>query len=147
MSIVCRQVEVSARGWSLLQRNPTECGVSECDLKTSRIRRLGCSASQKNKEFFISFPIAKLMHDTEYLAITYWKSVHNYIGEREGSIFHVHRSDGLNILIWLYSSGRGLVRSGRLTQKMLSNEGLLICCGDIILLSFDTDQKLATIDW
>jgi hypothetical protein len=31
MSVVCFQVEVSASGWSLTQRNPTECGVSECD--------------------------------------------------------------------------------------------------------------------
>jgi len=28
MSVLCYQVEVSASGWSLLQRSPTECGVS-----------------------------------------------------------------------------------------------------------------------
>jgi hypothetical protein len=28
---VCCQVEVSASGWSLVQRSPTESGVSECD--------------------------------------------------------------------------------------------------------------------
>jgi hypothetical protein len=28
VSIVCCQVEVSAMGWSLVQRSPTECGVS-----------------------------------------------------------------------------------------------------------------------
>ena len=28
--VVCCQVEVSATGWSLVQRNPTECGASEC---------------------------------------------------------------------------------------------------------------------
>jgi hypothetical protein len=31
VSAVCYQVEVSASGWSLVQRSPTECGVSECD--------------------------------------------------------------------------------------------------------------------
>ena len=32
MSVVCCQVEVSATGWSLVQRSPTECGVSNgCD--------------------------------------------------------------------------------------------------------------------
>ena len=31
MSVVRFQVEVSASGWSLVQRSPTECGVSECD--------------------------------------------------------------------------------------------------------------------
>jgi hypothetical protein len=27
----CCQLEISASGWSLVQRNPTECRVSECD--------------------------------------------------------------------------------------------------------------------
>jgi hypothetical protein len=32
VSVVCCQVEVSATGWSLVQRSPTECGVSKkCD--------------------------------------------------------------------------------------------------------------------
>ena len=31
VSIVCCQAEVSASGWSLEQRSPTECGASECD--------------------------------------------------------------------------------------------------------------------
>jgi len=33
------QVEVSAMGWSLIQRSPTYCGVSECDRKASIMRR------------------------------------------------------------------------------------------------------------
>jgi len=39
VSAVCRQVEVSATGWSLVQRCPTDCGVSECDIETSSVRR------------------------------------------------------------------------------------------------------------
>jgi len=32
VSVVCCQVEIFASGWSLVQRSPTECGVSnECD--------------------------------------------------------------------------------------------------------------------
>jgi hypothetical protein len=38
VSVVCCQVEVSAMGWSLVQRNPTECGVSNCNLETSMRR-------------------------------------------------------------------------------------------------------------
>jgi hypothetical protein len=34
--VVCCQVEVSATGRSLVQRSPTECGVSECDRKASK---------------------------------------------------------------------------------------------------------------
>jgi hypothetical protein len=34
MNVVCCKVEISASGRSLVQRSPTECGVSECDLET-----------------------------------------------------------------------------------------------------------------
>jgi hypothetical protein len=33
VNVVCCQVEVSVSGWSIVQRSPTECGVSECDHK------------------------------------------------------------------------------------------------------------------
>jgi hypothetical protein len=35
VSVVCRQVEVSAKDRSLIQRNPIDFGVSECDLEIS----------------------------------------------------------------------------------------------------------------
>jgi hypothetical protein len=39
MSVVCCQVEVSASGWSLVQRSLTEFGVSECDHESSAMSR------------------------------------------------------------------------------------------------------------
>jgi hypothetical protein len=39
VSSVCCQLEVSSSGRSLVQRSPTQCGVSECDLETSWMRR------------------------------------------------------------------------------------------------------------
>jgi len=39
VSVGCCQVEVSVTGRSLVQRSPTECDASECDLKTSTLRR------------------------------------------------------------------------------------------------------------
>jgi hypothetical protein len=30
VSVVCCQIEVSATSWSLVQRGPTDCGVSLC---------------------------------------------------------------------------------------------------------------------
>jgi hypothetical protein len=37
VSVVCCQVEVSATGWSLVERSPTECGVSKkCDREASK---------------------------------------------------------------------------------------------------------------
>ena len=38
-SVVCCQVEESATGRLPVQRTPTECDVSECDLETSMMRR------------------------------------------------------------------------------------------------------------
>jgi hypothetical protein len=40
LSVVCFQIEVSATGRSLVRRNPTERGVSKCDLETSTTRTL-----------------------------------------------------------------------------------------------------------
>jgi hypothetical protein len=39
VSVVCCEVEVSASGWSLVQRSPTKCGVSECDREASIMRK------------------------------------------------------------------------------------------------------------
>ena len=39
VTVVCCRVEVSAMVRSLVQRSPTECGVSECDRKASIMRR------------------------------------------------------------------------------------------------------------
>ena len=50
-SVVCCQVQVSVTERSLLQSNPTECGLSECDRAASRMRRpwptRGCYAMKK----------------------------------------------------------------------------------------------------
>ena len=56
LSVVCCQVAVSASGWSLVRRSPTECGVSECDRESSRMRRPwspgGCCVLVKKKSVF-----------------------------------------------------------------------------------------------
>jgi len=39
VSVVCCQEEVSAMRRSLVQRSPTDCGVSKCDLGASIMRR------------------------------------------------------------------------------------------------------------
>jgi hypothetical protein len=39
VSVVWYQVEISASGCSLVQRRPTDCGVSECDRETSIMMR------------------------------------------------------------------------------------------------------------
>jgi len=39
VTVLCYQVEVSALGWSPVQRNPTECDVSECDHEASNMSR------------------------------------------------------------------------------------------------------------
>jgi hypothetical protein len=39
VGVVCFMIEVSASGWSLIQRGHTECGVSECDREASIMRK------------------------------------------------------------------------------------------------------------
>jgi len=41
VNVVCFQINVSATGRSFVQRNPTECGISECEIETSKMRWLG----------------------------------------------------------------------------------------------------------
>jgi hypothetical protein len=52
VSVVCCQVEVSASSRSLVQRSPTDCGVSVCDRESSTLRRLwptgGCFSMEKD---------------------------------------------------------------------------------------------------
>jgi hypothetical protein len=37
--VLCCQVEVSATGWSLVRRSPTDCGASLCVIKKPRDMR------------------------------------------------------------------------------------------------------------
>jgi hypothetical protein len=52
----CCQEQVSASGWSLVQRSPTEGGVSVCKLETSTMRRpwptRGCRTMTKKKTLY-----------------------------------------------------------------------------------------------
>ena len=51
VNAVCCQVEVSATGRSLVRGSPTECGVSECDLKTSsKVRPRLTTATDGNQQ-------------------------------------------------------------------------------------------------
>jgi hypothetical protein len=60
VSVVCCQVEVSATSWSLVQRSPTECGVSKkCDREASKMRRprspRGCRAVGEKKKYIYTY--------------------------------------------------------------------------------------------
>jgi hypothetical protein len=56
-SCVLSSIGLSASGWSLIQRSPTECGVSECDRESSIMRRpwptRGCRAMGGGGEILI----------------------------------------------------------------------------------------------
>jgi len=53
VSVVRCQVEVSASGWLLVQRSPTDCDVSECDHESLTSGRpwptVGCCAMVKKR--------------------------------------------------------------------------------------------------
>ena len=52
--VACRQAEICALDWSLVQRSPTVCAVSECQSEASIMRRpwptRGCCAMAKKKK-------------------------------------------------------------------------------------------------
>jgi hypothetical protein len=48
--VVFCQVEVSATGRSLVQRNPAECGVSECNIGTSKRRPMPTRSAEPIKD-------------------------------------------------------------------------------------------------
>ena len=49
MSVVCC-LRVSVAGRSLVQRGPTECGVSDCDLETSIMRFRSTRTSNREEK-------------------------------------------------------------------------------------------------
>jgi len=54
---LCCQVEVSESSWSHVQRNPTECGVSECDREALIMRRLWPTRALLRHEGIITYPV------------------------------------------------------------------------------------------
>jgi hypothetical protein len=67
-----------------------------------------------------------MIHDTTYLALTYWERFHNYLGTSEDSILNFHWSDGFGVWVCLSSSGRSFFAEVGWPKKMLSNEELYI---------------------
>jgi hypothetical protein len=59
VAVVCCQAEVSALGWSIVQRSPTEWAVFESDRESSIMRRLwpnrGCCVIKKTKAISIKY--------------------------------------------------------------------------------------------
>jgi len=69
VSVVYSQTEVSASGWSLVQKSPTDCGVPECDRVVSKMRRTWptrvCCAMGKGKDLIYMYVYTirkKLVH-------------------------------------------------------------------------------------
>jgi len=74
----------------------------------------------QKKVFSINLLIAKLMHDTAYIAITYWKRVHYYWDTSEGSILNVHRSDGCGVLIQKYCQTKSYCNTSLVSERSFS---------------------------
>jgi len=80
--------------------------------------------------FFINLRIAKLVHDAEYHATTYWKAVHNYFGTSEGNVLKVHRSDGSRILISYLHLGQGFFEEVGWSKTCCQTRGYWSYWGD-----------------
>jgi hypothetical protein len=82
VSVLCCQVEVSASGWQLVQRSPTECGVSECDREASDMRRpkpefCCCTTGKKITVEELCLVVNGVKECTEFnwFSITQWRTV------------------------------------------------------------------------
>ena len=76
VSVVCCQAEVSATGRLLIQRIPTEGGVSGCDVETSTMRRPRPTSAvkyqaSKKKLYTLSPFILSLIPIRKHLEFTY----------------------------------------------------------------------------
>jgi len=85
--VMCRQVEISGSGWSLVQRNPTEWSVSECDREVSIMRRpwptRGCRAKEKQTSISIICVTSPVLHPVIRLSLTPNNlSIESFIKER-----------------------------------------------------------------
>jgi len=71
VNVVCCQVEASASGWSLIQRGPTECGVSNSVITKPRKgkpwREIGSKRSRKKKLRSV------LLHDKLRILLRRWE--------------------------------------------------------------------------
>jgi hypothetical protein len=57
VSVFCCQVEVTKSSWSLAQRNPIECGVSECDREALIMRRLWPTRGLLRHGEIVTYPV------------------------------------------------------------------------------------------
>jgi hypothetical protein len=118
VNVVCCQV--SASGWSLVQRSPTECGVSVCDREASIMRRPwptgGCWAILK----FLYFAIATFVfpHLQATLRVSYL------------AIFIMYVCDKLlmQYALWIFTRPALLVHRLLKSQPIRSFKWSLSCC-------------------
>jgi len=102
VSVVCCQVQVSVTGWSLVQRGPTNCGVSECDHGTSQRRPRPSGGLFNYDTQYLSIVIFILFHLNMFpLLRVLVINIKEYVGVenliiRHNIIFTSHRV----LLVW-----------------------------------------------
>ena len=66
VSVVYCQVEVSATSWSLVQRSPTQCGMSECAIRNlmneEAVARFGPKHQKKKMYKYIGYLVLDWSH-------------------------------------------------------------------------------------
>jgi hypothetical protein len=117
VSVVCCQVEVSASGWSLIRKTLTECVASECDLKTSKMKRFRLTRAVEPKKLIVIFSnclnmlhdnkenwrVALFLHqDQDYIAMRYQDV--NFFSLRY-SFMTLHRKLKVSALLWFPKAG------------------------------------------
>ena len=87
VTVACFQVDISGSGWSLVQRNPTDCTVSEYDREATIMRKpwptRGCCAKGKQISVSIIGIISPMLHPVVPLSLTINNlSIESFVKER-----------------------------------------------------------------
>jgi hypothetical protein len=72
VSVVCCQVEVPALGRSLVQRSPTECGVSKCGREAPIMRRPWPTGGLLRRREKVKLNQHVFKHDVHRMDVVYW---------------------------------------------------------------------------
>jgi len=105
---VCCQVEVSASGRSLVQRSPTDCGVSEGNREPSKMRRLwpsrGCCATLWEGMLLVDLGVFHILQ--KFMIIIHSEGLNNFYFAQNIERSVRSRMCGVRLVVHIKTSGR-----------------------------------------
>jgi hypothetical protein len=90
VNVLCRLVEISASGLSLVQRSPTECGGSECGLENSPMRKPRSTRTvEPLKKYSLNYPSVCLFSLTSVVFVLF-SNIFNFPTTKQTTVFVIN---------------------------------------------------------